>query len=106
MAYSHDLCFLIGYLTIRTTGSNYSRVMRPSSAKVNILRAVLLLLSACAYARSEEAGTGLAVAALWLLDLAMNASLVALRAIVADCAPRRQQVYAAECGCRYGAVRR
>ncbi|CAM9311467.1 unnamed protein product [Pylaiella littoralis] len=37
------------------------------------------------------AGTGLAVFALWSLDLAMNASLVAIRAIVADCAPPQQQ---------------
>ncbi|CAB1116653.1 unnamed protein product [Ectocarpus sp. CCAP 1310/34] len=41
---------------------------------------------------SEEAvGTGLAVFALWALDLAMNASLVAIRAVVADCAPPQQQ---------------
>eukprot|EP00903_Cladosiphon_okamuranus_P005670 g5633.t1 len=39
----------------------------------------------------EKAGTSLAVAALWALDLAMNASLVAIRAVVADCAPPRQQ---------------
>ncbi|CAN0043808.1 unnamed protein product, partial [Ectocarpus fasciculatus] len=39
----------------------------------------------------EGAGTGLAVFALWSLDLAMNASLVAIRAVVADCAPPRQQ---------------
>lgn len=36
-------------------------------------------------------GVGLAVFSLWLLDLAMNASLVAIRAVVADCAPPRQQ---------------
>ncbi|CAN0510943.1 unnamed protein product, partial [Ectocarpus sp. 8 AP-2014] len=40
----------------------------------------------------EAAGTGLAVFALWALDLAMNASLVAIRAVVADCAPPQQQV--------------
>ncbi|CAM9446239.1 unnamed protein product [Ectocarpus sp. 4 AP-2014] len=39
----------------------------------------------------EAAGTGLAVFALWALDLAMNASLVAIRAVVADCAPPQQQ---------------
>ncbi|CAM9864902.1 unnamed protein product [Scytosiphon promiscuus] len=36
-------------------------------------------------------GIGLAVFSLWMLDLAMNASLVAIRAVVADCAPARQQ---------------
>ena len=45
----------------------------------------------------EEAGTSLAVAALWSLDLAMNASLVAIRAVVADCAPPRQQVCVHAC---------
>lgn len=40
----------------------------------------------------EKVGTSLTVAALWSLDLAMNASLVAIRAVVADCAPPRQQV--------------
>ncbi|CAM9530599.1 unnamed protein product [Ascophyllum nodosum] len=40
------------------------------------------------------AGTGLAVVALWMLDLAMNASLVAIRAVVADCAPPWQQAEA------------
>lgn len=41
---------------------------------------------------SKETGTWLAVVALWSLDLAMNASLVAIRAVVADCAPPQQQV--------------
>lgn len=52
---------------------------------------VLVLPKICTY-YSKETGTGLAVVALWLLDLAMNASLVAIRAVVADCAPPSQQV--------------
>ncbi|CAM9569662.1 unnamed protein product, partial [Sphacelaria rigidula] len=43
---------------------------------------------------NATAGTRLAVFALWLLDLAMNASLVAIRSVIADCAPPRQQVWA------------
>eukprot|EP00904_Undaria_pinnatifida_P013853 jgi/Undpi1/9599/HiC_scaffold_27.g12055.m1 len=65
-------------------------VMAASLALLPAAGAVWRRLGASTSGR-DGAGTGLAVAALWSLDLAMNASLVAIRAVVADCAPPRQQ---------------
>ncbi|CAM9771086.1 unnamed protein product, partial [Phaeothamnion confervicola] len=67
-----------------------------------VMAAAMLLLPNCGTVltwlgtSSADVALALAVATLWVLDLAMNAGLVAVRAIIADAAPADQQAQANE----------